>query len=205
MEYNLIISGTIGAGKSTLVDRISEYLRMKNLKVGVVNEYITSHWDGPRKLSDWITGRISLQEFEDYIAACMRMNIDKIKDIPIKVFDRTPFESSEIFCKDTYCYKHVAQLMKEIHEDYKIPYPCKDNVYVVNANEDIEHVFAKVKECVDKDLQNGIHDRIIYLRCNVEQSMERIKIRGREPELSYPHSYLLSLVELYDALYLFIQ
>ena len=204
-EYNLIISGTIGAGKSTNLEKIVEYLRMQGHKVGVINEYLQIQSDGMQKLSDWVSGRINIQEFHDYIAECIRINLDIVHNMPIKVYHRSPFESAEIFCKDQYCYKHISQVMNELHDEYKIPYPNKDNVIVIDAKQSLDEIFTKIKAIIDDDLCNHIKDRIIYLRIDLETCIDRIKKRGRGVELVYPEAYLLSLIELYDSLYLFIK
>lgn len=202
-DYKLVISGTIGAGKSTMLDKIADYIRMKELKVGVVREYIDSHPEGSAKLSSWITGKISLKEFEDYIFDCQTIDNEKVKDFPIIVYERTPIECAKVFCESSYCYKHVFDQALELHEMYNIPKPTKDNVTRIDANVSLEEVLDKIKMIVDMDLETNTKERIIYLMIDIETSMRRIKERGRLDELSYSDGYLENLIDAYEEFFTF--
>ena len=202
-DYKLVISGTVGAGKSTMLDKIADYIRMKELKVGVVREYIDSHPEGASMLSDWITGKISLKVFEDYISDCQTIDIEKVKDFPIIVYERTPYESAQVFCLGSFVYKHVLDQATELHEMYHIPKPNKENVTRIDANGTIEEVLEKIKMVIDMDLETNTKERIIYLVIDIDTSMRRIKERGRLSELSYSIGYLENLIDAYEELFTF--
>ena len=200
-DYRLVLSGTIGAGKSTILESIAQYLRIWGYRVGCVREFIDAHHDGARKLSDWITGRISLLQFQDYIAMCHVVDNERIIDCPIKIYERSPYESAEVFCKDNYCYRHVLDQANELHVQYKIPYPFKKSVKIIDANRPLTEVFDDVKNIVDDDLKNGVNERVIYLKTDVQHSIERIKERGRVSEQAYSEQYLQNLIDGYEEMY----
>ena len=202
MEYKLVISGPIGAGKSTLLESITQYLRMHDYKVGCVREFIDSHSDGSKKLADWISGKISLLDFQNYISDCHIMDNEKIKDCPVKVYERTPYESALIFCNSTYCFKEVMNQANEVHQQYGIPYPNKKNEIIIDANRSAETVFETLIDIVDKDLVENIEERYVYLMVNVETSMSRIKARGRVSELSYSEGYLQNIIDAYNDVFI---
>lgn len=201
VNYKLVLSGTIGAGKSSILQSIVQYLRIIGYKVGCVREFIDSYPEGGKKLSDWITGKISLVQFQDFITCCHLMENDKIIQCPIKVYERTPYESAQIFCLNTYCYRHVLDQANELHTEYKIPYPFKENCKVVDANGTLTDVFEAVREIVEDDLAHGVQERVIYLRINLETCIERIKARGRLSELAYSEGYLANLIDAYEDLF----
>lgn len=202
MEYKLVISGPIGAGKSTLLENIAQYLRMNDYRVGCVREFIDSHSEGSKKLSDWIQGKISLLEFQHYISDCHIMDNEKIKDCPIKVYERTPYECAMIFCNNTYCFKEVLEQANEVHQQYDIPFPNKKNQIIVDANRSADTVFETLIDIVDKDLEENITERYVYLKINVENCIARIKERGRVSELSYSEGYLQNIIDAYDDMFI---
>ena len=201
MDYRLVLSGTIGAGKSALLEKTAQYLRMKGNKVGCVREYIDAHKNGSKMLADWIQGKISLQEFQDFISICHVIDNEKIEMCPIKIYERSPYEGAVVFTKDTYCYRHVLDQANELHTQYGIPYPFPCDSVTIDANRPIDEVFEAVKEIVDKDLEQNVNKRVIYLKVTLETSVERIKARGRVTEESYNEGYLMNLIDAYEELF----
>ena len=62
-------------------------------------------------------------------------------------------------------------------------------------------VLREVLDIIKSDLQNEIHDRIVYLRITGETSNVRVNDRGRESEKKYSIDYLNTIIERYDKLF----
>ena len=54
---------------------------------------------------------------------------------------------------------------------------------------------------MDKDLEQNVNKRVIYLKVTLETSVERIKARGRVTEESYNEGYLQNLIDAYEELF----
>ena len=201
MDYRLVLSGTIGAGKSSILEKIAQYIRMKNVKVGCVREFIDGHKNGSKMLCDWIQGKISLKEFQDFISVCQVIDNEKIEMCPVKIYERCPYESAVVFTKDTYCYRHVLDQANELHVQYCIPYPHLSQTITIDANRSLEEVYEDVRQIVDKDLEEKIDKRVIFLKVNLQTSVDRIKARGRVSEESYNEGYLQNLIDAYEELF----
>ena len=202
-SYNLIITGPIGAGKTTLIKKIANYYKEKKHDFGVVPEYIDGMIDGPNKLHEWINGDISLEEFQQYINNSMDILNQKVNDKPFKIYERTPIECAEIFSKESDIYEKVLVQAWGLHMKYSIPhmFHCAPYSMYINANQNENRVFKRVKKIIEKDLKRNITWRLIYLRVDVDKSIMRVKRRGRKSEKSYHKEYLQFIIDRYEDLF----
>ena len=202
-RYNIIISGPIGAGKSTLITNIAKYYEQKGYDYGIIPEYIDGMEDGPQKLDDWISGKISLQEFQDYITASSDVLNKLVENKPFKIYERVPIEGAEIFSKDSEIYPRILNQANALHEKYSIPNMFHQAPYsmYINANQNEKSVFKRVKKIIEKDLKHNIPWRLIYLRVDPNTSSQRVLKRGRDYEMNYDSEYLQKIINRYEQLF----
>ena len=68
MNYSIVITGAIGAGKTTLVQKLEKHFSKTNYSFGVIPEYLDGMKNGHEMLNKWISGVITRDEFQEYIS-----------------------------------------------------------------------------------------------------------------------------------------
>ena len=207
INYKIVICGGIGAGKTTLVKKLGEYFK-NNQKTsdiyGIIPEYIDGMKDGQEMLNKWIKGQISLEEFQDYINESSCKLNEKVLNKSIKIYDRTPFESAEIFAKDTTSYEKTLNNALKIHNKFNIPFiPISQHRWkVINAQKKESEVYKDVLDIIEDDIKHNVEFRIIYLKINIRTCIYRVKYaRKRESESTYSDEYLAEIIYRYDELF----
>ena len=199
-KYTLVISGAIGAGKSTMLDMLKDYLKQKRLWFAIVPEYLEGMTSGRHMLEAWTQGKITLTEFNHYIMDAVDTLNKQAIGFPIRIMERAPIENAWIFAR-----QDPALLLQahNIHHKYNIPLVTTKDcpVSVLNANLEAEQVFRDVLNIVEQDIEQGIPGRVIYLRISADTSRKRVIERGRKAEQSYTAEYLASIVKKYEDLF----
>ena len=199
-KYILVISGAIGAGKSTMLELLADYLKRNRVCFAVVPEYLEGMTSGRAMLNEWTQGRITLTEFNHYIMdSCDTLN-KQAKDYPIRILERAPVENAWVFGN-----KDPTLLLQahNIHHKYNIPLVTTPECFVsiLNANLEAEKVFEDVLNIVKQDLEHEVPSRVIYLRISAQTSWNRVNVRGRKEEKTYTEEYLRSIVQKYEDLF----
>ena len=198
--YTLVLSGPIGAGKTTILHMLADHLKSNKVCFAIVPEYLEGMKSGRHMLEAWTSGKITASEFNHYVMdSCAILN-KQAKDYPIRILERAPFENASIFGKG-----EPALLLQatNIHYRYNIPLITDETcpISILNANLDADQVFENVLDIVKQDLEQNVPGRIIYLRVSVETSKQRVVERGRKAEKSYTEDYLRSIVQKYEQLF----
>ena len=199
-KYTLVISGAIGAGKSTMLGLLRDYFKRKRVWFAIVPEYLEGMTSGGHILDAWTQGRITLSEFNHYIMDAVDTLNRAANGYPIRILERAPIENAWIFAN-----KEPGLLLQahNIHHKYNIPLVTTKDcpVSVLNANLDAEAVFQNLINIVEEDINENVPNRVIYLRISAETSKNGVSERGRKEEQSYTEEYLASIVKKYEDLF----
>lgn len=192
-SYTVVVTGPIGAGKSTVTKAIAKQYKMPRIP-----EFVETQVDGLQKLQDWISGKLSESDFQRYIVESYDKACSIASDCSIRVFERSPWDGYTIFSQKHEGYKELVKFANEVMKRWDIPSPTQDVVKVVDAEKPLHIVLKEVYKIIEKDLIENRKDRIIYLRIGGETSLERTSQRGRKGEESYSPQYLANICQRYD-------
>ena len=201
MKYSIVITGAIGAGKTTLVSKLEKHFSQTNVSYGIIPEYLDGMKNGPEMLNKWITGIITRDQFQEYIHESEDILNKKQEDKEIRIFERTPVEGAVIFTCEQPGFPKALEKASYLHKKYLIPDPRFTKPIIINADLSEEEVLKDVLSIIKNDIENDIKDRIIYLRISGETSNVRVNDRGRESEKKYSVDYLNTIISRYDQLF----
>lgn len=216
-NYNLIITGTIGVGKSTVSQILSNVFERNNIKVCKYPEYIAYKYDGlemGQKLFEMkMNGLISTFTFQNYILdiweTLLKDNKFNNPNNKINIFERIPYDAVYYFSKREFDnnnlteweYKTIIGRYEVIKQKYNLfEYSETKQIKIVNDN--------SVKTAVDiiniikDDLNKGIKNRCVCLIITDDDKYrERLNIRDRTCEDSYTTKLLNDYKQLYESLF----
>ncbi|EKE37533.1 hypothetical protein ENU1_193710 [Entamoeba nuttalli P19] len=219
LQYNFgkqhfFIGGSIGTGKTTLVNLILEYMDFYSHTV-VIKEFINYDKGGEIKLHHLHNRLISNYEFQQYVLDCYekQLNSELYEEADFVLWVRHPIESLEIFCKnnDSLSVKERSQLdlrMKQMCRRYSIPNIRDKSVAVLNVDTSrlsIEIIQEAIINTYIHPAMLGIMERDLYvfLFCgDTDTQFKRIKKRGRTVELEQ-YKKKEDLFSLNDVYYMF--
>ena len=200
-EYDIVVTGPIGAGKTTLVKKLINYFLNQQADLGVVPEYIDGMKNGPTKLADWLSGKITQEEFQDYLLDAYDYLNHKVYNQKIRLFERTPIEGAIIFSQGTNIYEKTLHGSAQLHDKYSIPDPQIEVPYIIDASQTIEEVFQAATKIIEEDRMTQTRKRIIYLRIDDETVYNRVNKRSRKGEDAYSKDYLSLIINRYETMF----
>lgn len=194
----IVITGPIGAGKSTLCSLLEQKLNLEYIR-----EYIDLE-NGENMLAKFKNGEISNQVFQDYILDCFDSQLQQSKT-KVVIMERMPQEGPIIFCNND---KSILDKASKLQMKYfkKTNNPMRV-ITVINSgqspkklmNEVLGRIFGTKYVSYDNikilEKTSGV---IIYLKTSSEICLNRIKLRNRAPEKSISINYLDVMNRLYD-------
>lgn len=210
-KYSLVITGTIGSGKSTICDIISSYVMQSSQKnnISLFPEFISKSEVGKNMLEQKLNGKISPETFQHYIADYWN-DILHSKNQNIKIFERAPDDGVICFCNIDNKTKNlpdksfldIYEKTISINNKYNAPSYFSNNINFSKINSlDINTNLMEIANIIDSDIKNNITCRIIGLSVSCELSMKRINNRSRNGEENYSESDIKMYVDLYENLY----
>lgn len=208
-RYDLVITGTIGSGKSTLCDIILKLVSsIDHVKVNTFPEFISFDRSFSEQMLDWkIRGNISQLTFQSYILDTwdqLLKNTDTSNTF--NIYERCADDSVVCFCNiankndlltDNELLVLYDRLMKLNKQYSNISFFDEDIHFIELTEQNIDSIIITVTKIICSDMANNISKRVIGLSISPEESMERIKIRARESEFGYSKS----TIELYQSHY----
>ena len=200
-EYDLVITGPIGAGKTTLVNKLIKYFDEKETNLGLVHEFIDGMDNGPEMLAKWLGGEITHENFQDYLIESYDYLNYKVYDHGIRLFERTPVEGAVIFSQGTSVYQKTLNGTAQLHEKYTIPDPRVEDPAIINATQTVEEIFQNATKIIEEDLINQTRRRILYLRIDSDTGYNRVNKRSREGEEAYSKEYLSLIIHRYEEMF----
>ena len=204
-DYDIVVTGPIGAGKTTLVNKLIKYFKERNADLGIVHEYIDGMEDGAEMLSKWLGGEITHEAFQDYLIDAYDYLNYNVYDQSIRLFERTPVEGAVIFSQGTSVYEKTLNGSASLHDKYSIPDPRIDEPYIIDATRTIEEVFQAATKIIEDDLINQTRKRILYLRIDNDTGYKRVNKRSRDGEEAYSKEYLSLIIHRYEEMFRLLQ
>ena len=218
-NYSLAITGTIGAGKSTVCESLVYIFNtiFPDVHIVAYPEFLfvkDSELSG-NILSAKINGNISSNTLQSYILDNWNHIMKQNASLQgFRLFERCVDDCVSCFCNIENKYGNLsdAQFMslyeelKKIDERYDIP------TYFNNEDENISHFtklysndlnynLQKIMSIISNDILNGINKRIIGLSVLPKTSKERISIRNRDGETGYSDEQLFMYSVHYEKLF----
>lgn len=192
MEYQFIfISGTIGAGKSTTIDKL---LDVYDNKPVLIKEYIDYDPKGSDKLNDFLMGKIPPFDFQKYVIDCaFKQFIDFINDVNKKsnmvIWERHPLETL-IFASQKLTLQELEQLYNYVFnlcQTLGVPLPTECTFVNIKKKNQLNNEPTTLERVCDKifDLQKTSMNLLIHLNVEDKEQTKYLLKRGRESDKNY--------------------
>jgi deoxyadenosine/deoxycytidine kinase len=207
-NYDLIITGGIGAGKSTICQIIKTLFEEENFSVKPIMEYINYDPSGETMLCKFLNKEISNSTFQHYILDVYDNQYSKVESEQIIITERPLEDSIACFANISYQQRNgitINELLtlwdkaNNIIEKYQIAGYNDDKTLksYIKSNSIVSNL-VNIIETIHDDLVNGVTKRIIVLLVdNVKTTQSRISKRGRDSEKSYSDEYLTTINNYY--------
>lgn len=207
-NYNLCISGTIGAGKSTII---------KILKDNITNvkpfpEFIEFHKATSLDLLEMkLNGDIDPLTHQSYILDVWKYYIKNHYDPSnFNLFERCVDDSVDIFCK---LDKDLRKIMSD--KEFELLSDKRDNIneefqfvsikntplkIINNNNKSVDDIMVEILDTIIDDHKNNVRSRIIYIQITGDESYERLQ-RRYVVDKKYSKEELNEYVKYYDDMF----
>ena len=218
LTYNMVITGTIAAGKSTKCDLFRELMIIVDRELAhscFYPEYLIHSNIGNIMLQKLHDGSISNITFQHYIMDEFYNILRKRPLRNINLFERCPDDATFIFCKGieeeqlTPLYKRAAKIASEFNIPTFIesipPYHFRR---IENYNSNIfDEMLDIVERDVDEMIRTGstLMHRIFGLVVTPEESLLRLRIRNRDAESDCDIGFMKKCYENYNELYEYLE
>lgn len=219
-SYSLVITGTVGAGKSTVCESLLMIFKtlFPNLNIITYPEflYVKDEDVGEKLLNNKISGDISSNTLQSYILDnwrhIMRMNKPHSG---FKLFERCVDDCVICFCNlenktnrlSDAQFMNLYEELKKIDEEFEIPTYFQTNDerrqshFTKLYSNDLNYNLQKILSIISGDIINSISNRIIGLSIQPKTSKERILIRSRSGECGYSDDEIALYSNHYEKLF----
>ena len=192
MEYQFIfISGSIGAGKSTVIDKLRD---VYDNKPYLIKEYIDYDQCGETKLNEFLEQKITPFEFQKYVVDCafnqfVSIMNDSNKQSNIVIWERHPMESL-IFAAQKLPVSELERLYDYIFnlcEKLGVPLPSECTFLNIKKNTSTECYSSNIEKICDKifDFKSSNMNLLIHLNVDEREQTKRLLKRSRESDKLY--------------------
>lgn len=210
-NYNLIITGSVGAGKSTISEILSNILELKcGINVKKYTEYLNSEKISKKLFELRMNNVISALTFQNFILDIWEKNLIKNEfgNTNINIFERLPYDSVKCFALENLNnglltddeYKILEKHYQHIIEKYNVP-EYKNCECCVVYNDILSKTINDIIKIIISDLKNGIKNRSICLKINNDEYIKRIGIRNRKGEDKFELKTLNNFNNFYNELF----
>lgn len=192
MEYQFIfISGTVGVGKSTIIDKLMDEYENKPC---LIKEYIDFDYEGAEKLDKFLLGVTSAFEFQKYVVDCAFSQFigwmnNPNKPSNIVIWERHPMESL-IFAAQRLTIYQMERLYNYIFnlcQSLGVPLPSECHfVEIKNGKNAVYNQSRTEKICksiMNSKTQNP--NMIVHLSVDDKQQTKNLLSRGRPSDKGY--------------------
>lgn len=214
-NYNLVITGTIGSGKSTICESLTYLFETSNIKVNKYPEflYVDEISNAPSSnfssivLKKKIDKTISALTFQSYVLDSWEtiLNIN-INETGLRLYERCIDDSVICFCnvanKDGSLTDiqllSLYERLNNINKAFHVPsYFDPDIHFTEILSSDLNFNLLQILDIIVSDIKNNINKRIIGLSVSGFDSNARIKSRSRDGE----NGYSIDFIKLYNSHY----
>lgn len=214
LTYNIVITGTIAAGKSTKCDLFRELMVRvdKELKHSCLYPEYLIHSDiGNIMLQKLHDGSISNITFQHYIMDEFNNILRKRPPRNINLFERCPDDATFIFCRGMEdaqlqpIFKRSASIAKE----YNIPRFIESipPYFFTKMENYAGNVFDEMLDIMEHDVNKMVNHnlkimhRIFGLVVSPEESYSRLRLRNRAAESDCDIEFMKKCYDNYNDLY----
>jgi len=195
-KYTLVITGTIGAGKSTICESLSYIFNSLNIITNNYPEflYIDDEFSH-RCLEKKILGHISDLTFQSYVLDNWIHILDSNKNnTGMKIFERCVDDSILCFCNISNKTQKLTntelfslfEKLQYVNTTYNIPSYFDQDLHFTEINSStLDFNLQQILEIIVSDIDRGITSRIIGLSVSSFDSKCRIQQRSRTGESNY--------------------
>ena len=219
--YFVVVTGNIGAGKSTLINAIKQYLTQKRINFTVIYEYLDDPEEGAEgaeMLQRWldtvsgkqIPNKLNTRQFEEFIISYYEkvFTRENIRSQEVIVMERSPLEIPMIFLdKHEKCWTEIMGRVKDLMMQYDIPgLEGNFSICKVRNISTLASAISMITETLEIDMRRTANRGcFFFVDVAPEICLERIKTRGRSKEDSYDLKYLEVLRDNYVSLWEFMK
>ena len=220
-NYSLVITGTIGAGKSTVCESIAYNIKslFPDMRIVAYPEFLfvkDCNLSG-NILAAKINGSISSNTLQSYILDNWNHIMTQNKDLRgFRLFERCVDDCVTCFCNienkagalSDSQFLSLYEELKKIDEHYDIPtyfnIGCRresSSHFTKLYSNDLNYNLQKILSIISGDILNGINKRIIGLSILPKISKERITVRSRNGESGYTDEQIAIYSTHYEKLF----
>ena len=202
LDYKLVITGSIGCGKSSICELLKIVLeKISNYNIVCYPEYIIAdNKKALQMLNDRINNKISPFIFQNYILdvweSLFKSNEQKKNNKSISIFERTPQDSVECFgyidrSENKLTQQEFDSLLdrcNDLYFKYSFPLisPNVRKLIIINSYATMMNdIINRILSIISKDIRQGIRNRIVYIHSDVFTAHNRIQCRARRGEEKY--------------------
>lgn len=208
-NYKLVITGTVGSGKSTICESLCYLFSTINVNINTFPEFISMNEFGNEMLKQRIDKKFSAVTFQNYILDNWENILKDKVNQGFNMFERCVDDSVLCFC-NIFNYEHdmsdmelysTFNRMQNINQKYNMPTYYSNETNSVHFTEicsgNLNYNLMQIIDIISNDVKNNITSRIIGLSVSDFDSIYRIKKRNRDSETNYN----IDEIKLYNAHY----
>lgn len=208
-DYKLVITGTVGSGKSTLCESIAAIFRKVGKTLDAYPEYIARDPAANMLLEQKLTGVVSPLTFQSFVLDIWEHTLRQPRVGNFALYERCVDDSVLCFANNdnrnnTMTDGELLTLfdrLKRIDNKYDIPSYFSDNPFTCIVSDTIDSNLQTIVGLIENDITNNVHHRIIGLSVSGETSYQRILKRGRKAESNYTTKDAQDYADRYERLY----
>lgn len=215
-RYDIVITGTVGSGKSTVCDILLHMIVLiDTIRVNTFPEFVS--FDGEfseRMLDGKIRGSISQLTFQSYILDAWEQMLKRTDTSnAFNIYERCADDSVACFCnianKDHSLTDNELIVLYErlvsMNNRYSTVSFFDPNTHFTEITEqDLSSIVLLIVKTICSDIANGVSKRIIGLAVSSEVSAHRIASRGRSSESGYPQAIITLYQRHYQKLFKYL-
>lgn len=216
ISYNIIITGSVGVGKSTVAQLIYEILKELYNNVKIYPEYINQTFNnipiGSLMLDAKVNNLISADTFQNFVLDIWEhqlKNNEFKKNNTINILERLPEDAVTCFTKESYdngnmstlAWNNINHRLQLITEKYNVPSSMNCEFKLINNNGKLTETIQNIINVICDDIKNGVRNRLFGLIIDDEKYINRIIERGRLSELNTDLTIFKHYNEYYTKLY----